>query len=69
MGDALETLGLTQGLPIAGLPLLAGLTSVEAYNAMTWIMARGQRPALRRESSQFGTRKRDNASFSLQECC
>ena len=40
MGDALETLGLTQGLPIAGLPLLAGLTSVEAYNAMTWIMAR-----------------------------
>lgn len=40
MGDALETLGLTEGLPIAGIPLLAGLTSVEAHNAMTWIMAR-----------------------------
>lgn len=39
MGDALETLGLTQGLPISGLPLLAGLASVEAHNAMTWIMS------------------------------
>ena len=39
MGDALETLGLTEGLPLAGLPLLAGLTGVEAFNAMTWIVA------------------------------
>ena len=42
MGDALETLGLTQGLPVAGLPLLAGLTSVEAHNAAAWVVTRAR---------------------------
>ncbi len=37
IGDALQTLGLDQGVPLAGLPLLAGITAVEARFVAHWV--------------------------------
>ena len=39
VGDALQTLGLDAGIPLAGLPMLAGITAVEARFVAHWVEA------------------------------
>ena len=59
VGDALQTLGLDQGVPLAGLPMLAGIATVEARFVAHWVeaLAQGQltderRTQLRRHAQQ-----------------